>query len=150
VLPDTAFRLAYVLIEVGDTAVDPDNIEDTRTSAGANLGEVSQAELDAVEAEAVAAQATADAAGALAATKHPLMQRQDITDTTASIADGVSVERNITVAKSFRLLKLATSRAARVRLYGTDADRDADLSRAIGTDPDRRSWCAIGLRDDSW
>lgn len=41
----------------------------------------------------------------------------------------------MTLAKSYRIIRLATDRAARVRLYTTLAKRDADASRPIGTMP---------------
>lgn len=55
--------------------------------------------------------------------------------TTASLADGATETGAITLAKGYRLVKLQLSAAARVRMYGTTAERTADAARAWGTDP---------------
>lgn len=54
---------------------------------------------------------------------------------TASIADGVTETSALVLHPSVRLFKVATSRAARVRIYATAAQRTADAARPIGTDP---------------
>ena len=41
----------------------------------------------------------------------------------------------LTVFPSWRAFKIETSRPARVRMYATIAQRTADVSRAVGTDP---------------
>jgi hypothetical protein len=64
-----------------------------------------------------------------------LPARAQATKTTASLAANASETGTVTIAKSYRLLKLTTNRPARVRLYTTAAKRDADASRPIGTDP---------------
>ena len=56
----------------------------------------------------------------------------------ASIAaSGVGAEDygNGNLFPSYRVLAVETDIPARVRVYGTDADRDADSARAIGVDP---------------
>lgn len=56
--------------------------------------------------------------------------------TTSSLANGASdSSTTITLATSYRLLSVQTSRAARVRLYASTAARTADLSRSVGIDP---------------
>lgn len=55
--------------------------------------------------------------------------------TTASLANAASETGTITLAKTYRLLRITTDRAARVRLYTTAAKRTADAARAIGVDP---------------
>lgn len=57
---------------------------------------------------------------------------QYITNTLASSAEETG---NITLNKGWRILKIQTDIAARVRLYCTTADRDADIDRVIGVDP---------------
>jgi uncharacterized protein DUF4082 len=61
--------------------------------------------------------------------------RQTATITTASLANNAQETGTVTLAKGYRLLRLTTDKAARVRLYSTTAKRDADLARAVGTDP---------------
>ena len=57
--------------------------------------------------------------------------------TTASLASGARESGTVTLtaAAAFRALKLVTSVAARVRLYNSTAQRDADATRAVGVDP---------------
>jgi hypothetical protein len=55
--------------------------------------------------------------------------------TTASLADLASETGSFTLARAALLWKCETSASARVRLYGTAAFRDADVSRVLGTDP---------------
>lgn len=61
--------------------------------------------------------------------------RTTATITTASLASDASETGHVTLAKSYRLLRVAMDRAARLELYTTDAKRDADAGRAQGTDP---------------
>lgn len=61
--------------------------------------------------------------------------RKSATRTTASLAAGAIETGTITLARAYRLLLLQVDRPSRVRIYTTVAKRDADLSRAIGTDP---------------
>lgn len=55
--------------------------------------------------------------------------------TTASLGNGAAWTGTIVFGRSFRLLHIATDRAARVRVYGTTAERDADVARTTTTDP---------------
>ena len=59
--------------------------------------------------------------------------RATVTKTTASLADSVTENGTVTLAKSGHLYQLVADRACRVELYATSADRTADASRAIGT-----------------
>jgi hypothetical protein len=61
--------------------------------------------------------------------------REDVSKTTASLADQASETGVITMATGYRISKIVTSVPARVRLYATAAKRDADATRAIGDDP---------------
>lgn len=61
--------------------------------------------------------------------------RATVTKATATIAVGVVESGVVAMAKSYRVTKIVTDRPARVRLYATIAQRDADASRAIGTAP---------------
>lgn len=61
--------------------------------------------------------------------------RATATITTASIAVNSTAQGTVSLSKSFRVQSLATDVPARVRLYATAAQRDADASRAIGTAP---------------
>ena len=64
-----------------------------------------------------------------------LQSRGTVTGTTSSLADAAEADLDITGFKSYALLAITTDRAARVRLYVTDATRTADASRAEGVDP---------------
>lgn len=57
------------------------------------------------------------------------------TFTTPSLASGASWSGLIPLSVGYRLYRIATSVPARVRLYATAAQRDADASRPVGTDP---------------
>jgi len=62
-------------------------------------------------------------------------QIQDLSGTTASIADNASAELNITGYKAYSLFKVTTSAAAWVKVYVDDTSRDADITRSEGEDP---------------
>ncbi|NDD34297.1 MAG: hypothetical protein EBZ23_12820, partial [Rhodobacteraceae bacterium] len=64
-----------------------------------------------------------------------LQSRSSVTGTTSSLADAAEADLDITGFKSYALLTITTDRAARVRLYVSDATRTADASRAEGVDP---------------
>ncbi len=51
------------------------------------------------------------------------------------MANGASEDISITLKPGYRLLKVETDVAARVRVYNSADHRTADASRAIGTDP---------------
>lgn len=61
--------------------------------------------------------------------------RQDVVLTTASLAQNASESGTVALGKSYRVIRVATDRAARVRLYTTTAKRDADAARPVGTNP---------------
>lgn len=61
--------------------------------------------------------------------------RTTATYTTASIADLAEETGTITMKKGYRLLRIQTDKASRVRIYTKAAARTADAARAIGTDP---------------
>ena len=54
---------------------------------------------------------------------------------TASLAADASAVGEIELYPSARLYKISTNRPARVRMYPTEALRDADLTRGIGIKP---------------
>ena len=54
---------------------------------------------------------------------------------TAAIAAGANLTDEIEWAPSVRIFRIATDIPARIRIYATEAQRDADVSRAIGTKP---------------
>jgi len=54
---------------------------------------------------------------------------------TASLAPDAAASGTVTLAPGYRLLRITTSRASRVRLYTAAAKRDADVARPVGTDP---------------
>lgn len=58
--------------------------------------------------------------------------------TTGSLANGATANVTMTLPAGYRLLKIETDVAARVRLYDSAASRTADASRPIGTDPTGR------------
>lgn len=61
--------------------------------------------------------------------------RTSTTIVTASIASGATATGVVTLSKGYRVLQIATTLAARVRLYANTAYRDADLPRLPGHDP---------------
>lgn len=67
--------------------------------------------------------------------KRGIFLRSTATFLTAALAPGAGQVGLITLSPSYHLLKLSVSGPARVRLYTTADKRDADLARAIGTDP---------------
>ena len=70
-----------------------------------------------------------------AGTNAALFVRQTVIYTTASLGSGASETGVVTMGKSWTLTKISTTRAARVRLYASTTQRDADLSRAQGSTP---------------
>ena len=55
--------------------------------------------------------------------------------TTSSLANNATEDTTVTLKPGYRLLKVETDVAARVRVYDSTASRTADASRPIGTDP---------------
>jgi hypothetical protein len=68
-----------------------------------------------------------------------LPSRSTTSGTTSEIADGISNNIVINVAKEYLLLRVKTSHAARVILYTDIEARTSDSSRAEGTDPAEHS-----------
>lgn len=62
--------------------------------------------------------------------------RSDVPFTTASLAANASGTGAVLISVSYKVLRITTDRPARVRLYQTAAQRDADLSRAFGVSPE--------------
>jgi hypothetical protein len=64
-----------------------------------------------------------------------LQTRANVASQTTSINDGIEEDLDITGYKSYGLMAVTTTHAARVRIYTTDAARLADAARPEGTDP---------------
>jgi plastocyanin len=64
-----------------------------------------------------------------------LQTRTTATGTTASLANNVTGNLNITGFKSYALMTIQTDKAAWVRIYANGASRTADASRAETSDP---------------
>lgn len=65
--------------------------------------------------------------------------RQTVQIVTASLAQDAGAVGVVDLAPGWRLYKVELDRPARIRLYASVAQRTADLSRPIGTDPDLES-----------
>lgn len=61
--------------------------------------------------------------------------REDATFAAASLANNAVATNTVNIATRYQLLHITTSHPCRVRLYTSAAQRDADLTRPIGTDP---------------
>ena len=61
-----------------------------------------------------------------------LEERASFDHTTSVLTPGSTEVSSIIAFSGWRIIQLATNRPARVRLYSTSAQRDADLSRGIG------------------
>lgn len=61
--------------------------------------------------------------------------RASFAHTTSVLVAGVTESGVVTAFPGWRVIRLATNRPARVRLYPTIAQRDADLNRSIGIKP---------------
>lgn len=61
--------------------------------------------------------------------------RTTVTVSTGSLAAGASYTSTAVLGKAFRLLAVNADTACRVRLYGTTAGRDADVTRATDIEP---------------
>jgi hypothetical protein len=75
--------------------------------------------------------------------------RSDTTWTTGTLANGAPENQDVTLAKTAKLYKIATTRAARVRLYSTSAARSNDASRLATVDPDLWSGCELEVTTGS-
>lgn len=65
------------------------------------------------------------------------LQARDIVTFASSgaLSSGASLASGVLLGRGVRVMRVAPSNAARVRLYGTAAHRDADAGRPVGTDP---------------
>lgn len=61
--------------------------------------------------------------------------RTTATVTTASLSNNATEDNTLTLKPGYRLIKIETDVAARVRVYDSTTSRTADASRAIGVDP---------------
>ena len=61
--------------------------------------------------------------------------RAEFEHTTASLDPGITESGSVVAFPGWRVIQLETSRPARIRLYPTIAQRDADLARSIGVKP---------------
>lgn len=65
--------------------------------------------------------------------------RASFDHTTAPLASGFTETGSIDAFPGWRVIRLETNRPARIRVYPTIAQRDADLDRAIGVKPQGNS-----------
>jgi hypothetical protein len=65
--------------------------------------------------------------------------RADFDHSTSSIVAGATEAGAVVAFPGWRVIQLETNRPARVRLYSTMAQRDADLNRAVGIKPQLNS-----------
>lgn len=61
--------------------------------------------------------------------------REDVTITAATLANNISITGVVNIASRYQLLQITTNYPCRLRLYTATAKRDADVGRAVGTDP---------------
>lgn len=61
--------------------------------------------------------------------------RQEYVYTTPIISGGAPYSDTLELYPSVRVIRVGTNHPARVRVYATDAQRDADLIRSIGVEP---------------
>ena len=111
-------------------------VDDTTPQLGGNLDAQSTYKIvnlvDPTAAQDAATKAYVDASGGGGSS---LQSRTTKDGVTGFLIDGGQASVDITGFKGYALLKVYTSRAARVRIYTDDASRTADASRAEGTDP---------------
>jgi len=65
----------------------------------------------------------------------PLPSREQTVLSTAALAASAGESGTVILAKGFRVIRLTTNRPARVRLYATEIQRDADIGRSELVDP---------------
>lgn len=65
--------------------------------------------------------------------------RATLTHTVGPLNEGATATGSLTLAAGYVLYRIATSRPYRVRLYASEAQRNADLNRPLGTDVVRSS-----------
>jgi len=61
--------------------------------------------------------------------------RRPVTVTTASLANSAEASASVTMGPGARVINLATTVAARVRVYADTTSRTADAARAVGVEP---------------
>lgn len=61
--------------------------------------------------------------------------RASFDHTTSALAAGATETGTVSAFPGWRVIRLVTNRPARVRLYPTIAQRDADLARGVGVKP---------------
>ena len=61
--------------------------------------------------------------------------REDVSFAAATLANVATATNTVNIATRYQLLHITTSHPSRVRLYASAAQRDADVTRPIGTDP---------------
>lgn len=73
----------------------------------------------------------------------PLMSRQTATYTTTATTSGARETGVIALGHAYRLSRITTTAACRVRLYTTVANQTADAGRATTTDPPQGAGCIL-------
>lgn len=69
--------------------------------------------------------------------------RSSVVHTAFALAANAGVSGSIALGRVATIYRIQTSRAARVRLYGTVAQRDADVNRAVGVNPTGDHGCFL-------
>ncbi len=69
--------------------------------------------------------------------------RASVVHTDFALAANAGVSGSIALGRVATIYRIQTSRAARVRLYGTVAQCDADVARAVGVDPTGDHGCFL-------
>jgi hypothetical protein len=75
----------------------------------------------------------------------PLPTRSSLTFTTSSLATAAGESGSVTLALGYRIMRVDTTRAARVRLYTTPAKRSADILRPVTDDPIGDHGCVVEI-----
>lgn len=73
----------------------------------------------------------------------PLPGRAELTFTTATLATAAGESGDVTLALGYRIMRIDTTRAARVRFYTTPAKRSADILRTATDDPEGDHGCVV-------
>lgn len=63
------------------------------------------------------------------------VSRSTVTLITAALGSNATENGHVALGKAYTLYQISASSDARIRLYRTDGDRDADAARPAGTDP---------------
>lgn len=99
-----------------------------------------------VEAEAATREAADTAEAGARAALTGLQEPEDAVYATAVLVTNAGENGVIPMASGWRIRRIQTSRAARVRLYTTAAKRNADAARPLATDPP--DYPAVGASPD--